>query len=625
MDNNISPTAELIKADTALNSFRDSGFSFEDTIGEYCDNSIQASATEFRVNWLLEQDGKKASQKKAISIAIADNGGGIAENLLPNCLTIGFGTRLNDRTGIGKYGVGFKLATLNQGKRLVVYSKPRFLQAAKHVSETDGSVSWTYAEPNKNGEIFKTYLDLDDILAGTQTQYSVEKCDGFPAEYAELMCDKDGNEYDNGCLFVLEKLDRFNERKSYAENIDQKFLDLVKFISRAFRIYIDNGLKVFIGEKQDTPVFPYDPSFEIENNYKEWLIDNRSKEEKNEVYDICKRLGVDVSFKGKTVESDEFPIDNFKVKWSVNLVPEITRLGEGFGGKDFYKKNDEYFNKLNIPDNEGKVSFLRQDREISYTVVPRLFPGGVERVDRYIGVTISFPADLDEYFQVRHIKRGAEPVDKLREKIKNALAKPIADARKEIRALWKVTNQEKQPKPSEGGDFSGGRTSAQESVKDVDISLPKGPAGSTVSAAQEHDELKKIAEEHGIKDPKEQEVFASKAKQSPIIAVERSWPGKGLIDIRHLTNTVVVYLNSNHPFIKKVYLPLKAALQDSSLPYNVSSTLKNAIDGIDLLLFAYAKAENQSMDPEEDFGVLREDWGKFASVYLKKMEEVDVR
>lgn len=624
MDNNISPTAELIKADTALNSFRDSGFSFEDTIGEYCDNSIQASATEFKVNWIIEQDGKKASHKKAISIAIADNGGGIAENLLPNCLTIGFGTRLNDRSGIGKYGVGFKLATLNQGKRLVVYSKPRYLIAKKHVNEADRSVSWTYSEPNVKGKIFRTYLDLDEIIAGEQTQYSVDECDAFPSEYVGLMKDKDGQEYTNGCLFILEKLDRFNERKSFAENIDQKFLDLLRFLSRAFRIYIDNGLKIFVGDKQDA-LLPYDPSFQLDNNYKEWLIEGRSKEEKNEVYEICKKLNVDVSFKGKVVEVDEFPIDGHKVKWSVFLVPEITRLAEGLGGEHFYKDGDNYFNKLNIPDNEGKVSFLRQDREISYTVVPRLFPSRIEKVDRYIGVTISFPAELDEYFQVRHIKRGAEPVDKLREKIKNALAKPITAARSEIRELWKITKQEKQVKPSEGGDFSGGRTSVQESAKDADVTLPKGPAGSTVSPAQEHDELKKIAEQNGISDPKEQEVFAAKAKQSPIIAVERSWPGKGLIDIRHLTNTVVVYLNSNHPFIKKVYLPLKAALQDNGLPYNISSTLKNAVDGIDLLLFAYAKAENQSMDPEEDFSVLREDWGKFASVYLKKMGEVDVR
>ena len=43
--------AELIKADTALRSFRDGGYILADAVGEMVDNSQQSGATKVRVDW----------------------------------------------------------------------------------------------------------------------------------------------------------------------------------------------------------------------------------------------------------------------------------------------------------------------------------------------------------------------------------------------------------------------------------------------------------------------------------------------------------------------------------------------------------------------------------------------
>jgi hypothetical protein len=59
-------------------------------------------------------------------------------------------------------------------------------------------------------------------------------------------------------------------------------------------------------------------------------------------------------------------------------------------------------------------------------------------------------------------------------------------------------------------------------------------------------------------------------------------------------------------------------------PHQMVSLMEKAADGIDLLFFAYAKAENQSQDPEEDYLMLREDWGKFTSVYARDRSKVSV-
>ncbi len=173
------------------------------------------------------------------------------------------------------------------------------------------------------------------------------------------MKDSNGRQYSNGTLFIIEKLDRFNERKSYAENIDQKFSDLSKFLARAFREYIDSGLKLFIGDNQSSPLLPYDPAFQIPNNHKEKIIDNKSKEEKEELNSIYKKLNVDTSFKGTEIEIGEFTIDGHKVFWSVYLAPKIVRLKEGFGGENLFRRGDGYLRSLNIVDNEGKISFLK--------------------------------------------------------------------------------------------------------------------------------------------------------------------------------------------------------------------------------------------------------------------------
>src|SRR5262245_686822 len=99
--------AELIKADTALRSFRDGGYHLGDAVGEAVDNSIQSGATVVRLDWEITEEeepptrkggrGKPKVKKQIERLAIADNGTGIPANILPNVLTIGFSTRYGSR------------------------------------------------------------------------------------------------------------------------------------------------------------------------------------------------------------------------------------------------------------------------------------------------------------------------------------------------------------------------------------------------------------------------------------------------------------------------------------------------------------------------------------------------
>jgi len=595
--------AELIKADTALRSFRDGGYILADAVGEMVDNSQQSGAKKIHINWEVKETegtgkGKNKGTKRQVEwFAMADNGSGIPAELLANVLTVGFSTRYGNREGIGRFGVGFKLASISQAKRIEIYSRPAFLKATK-TKTTDGREVWTPSEENKDGRIFMTYLDLDEIDSGTQGNYNAVEVDDFPEECVSMMEDNE-----TGTLIVWRNLDRLNHEESFAEKVDEKLSTLAFFLRRAYRLFIANGLEIYLNDSLE-PLSPYDPLFEVENSE-------------------ANKLAAGESMKGELVEAGKVNVNGYDVTWVVQLSPKVTRLysqGGGVRGPN----GPQQFKKLHIPDNEGKISFLRHGREISYTTIPKFLPGTVEDIYRYVGVQISFPPALDEYFQVKHIKRGAEPIEKLRQDLRKAIDKPFRTAIERIRKQWEEIRNET---PANPDDTSGGRQGPEEIVKKADDALPVGRAGQTMTPDEEDARLRQAASDIGIVDPVKQEKFVAQAKQQPVVALDVDIEGSGLLVIEHLTNTVVVRINRRHPFVKQIYKPLRDAIAPGAEEmdrHQVISMLGKAADGIDLLFFAYAKAENQSQNPDDDYEMLREDWGKFAKIYVRDRNKVSV-
>jgi hypothetical protein len=593
---------ELIKADTALRSFRDGGYVLADAVGEIVDNSLQSGATKLRLDWEVSEThtGKAKSQKTHRQldwVAVGDNGSGIPAAILANVLTVGFSTRYGSRDGIGRFGVGFKLASISQAKRLEIYTRPAFLKATKTRGE-DGRDAWTFSEANEDGRVFKTYLDLEAIDLGEQKDYRLEEVDEFPEECAHLMEDAD-----TGTLILWRNLDRLNHEQSFAEKVDEKLESLAYFLRRTYRVFINNGIELYL-QDNEKPLLPYDPLFEIDNPEATQLANGKP-------------------MKGEYVDSGKIVIDGHEVKWLVQLTPPITRLEEGGGGEDGPAGKGQ-FKRLHIPDNRGKISFLRHNREISYTTVPKFLPDGIDWVDCYVGIQIAFPPALDEYFQVKHIKRGAEPIEKLREALRKELKKPVTESRKRVRKLWLETKKDAPKKPD---DASGGRTGPEDIAKKADPGLPSGKAGLTVPPSEEEARLRQAAADVGIKDPVKQDEFIKHAKQKPMVALDVDLSGSGLLELEHLTHTVLVRINRRHPFVKQVYQPIRDAITaglEGMEPQQIVSLLEKAADGIDLLFFAYAKAENMSQQPDEDYGMLRDDWGKFAAVYVRDRSKMSV-
>ena len=134
---------ELIAADKALVSLRSSGHDYMSAVGEVVDNSLQANARHVRVRLFTTKKkiGKNAKATEVVErLAVGDDGDGMDVATLHNALKLGYSSRYNDRSGIGRFGVGAKLGGISHAKRIELYSRQ------------DAKAPW-----------LRTYIDLDEI------------------------------------------------------------------------------------------------------------------------------------------------------------------------------------------------------------------------------------------------------------------------------------------------------------------------------------------------------------------------------------------------------------------------------------------------------------------------------
>ncbi|MFE3109063.1 ATP-binding protein [Kitasatospora indigofera] len=557
--------ASLIQVDRALASMRDAGFDLTAAIGEPLDNSIEAEATLMRVRPTYGR-GKKTID----SILIADNGIGIDPQQMHHVLSMGYSTRYGQRQGLGRFGVGLKLAGLSLGERIDIYSK----QAS-------------------SPQIYHSYIDLQEIREGEQHYITTREVTGWPEEAAKLMTGRDETPFASGTLVVFGKIDRLSNGGTFGTSLDQKIAELRKFIARAYRTYIDTGRTFELDGKVTTL---HDPLF---------LRDNPRI--------ISQYKSADP--RGVVIDETDLNVDGHKVHVTVAVVPREFRPYSGAGGEVDHNGRDISEFQINA-DNTAKISILRNGREIYYDVVPRLLEGGRnDKVLRYVAIEVSFPAQLDEYFQVRNVKRGAEPVNKVRNDLRVWLKQPVIQALRQVRSDWKETETRKRLEDGE-------HTETMETAARVLASFPSGVAGRAATPADEEKVVQQAVMDlnlDSVDDAEKIERIREQIRTKPVTLMGAAWPGKELLVIDHLNSKAVVKLNLRHALFDQVYLPLKTLADEGAQsldPEEITDLARRSQAAFDHLLIAYARAEAQYEDPER-FDDLRTYWGMFTEALLK--------
>ncbi|HET6253248.1 MAG TPA: ATP-binding protein [Puia sp.] len=557
----------------ALQSLRDSGYTIEAALGEVIDNSIEADANNIYI-YLFKKENKKG-KKQVHEIAIVDDGKGMNDDILQHYPQIGFSTRYMRDDTIGKYGVGAKLAALNFGKCFEVWSRDSIEVKWKHV-----------------------YLDLEDMLeneeAGEQYYIPEPKSKDIPEGWTDSIKGKVGT------VVLWSKVDRLEEGR-HAISYDELESNLEKELSRIFRYFINGGIKIYVNDK---PLLAYDPLFIMNDSFADKIL-------KEQYIRVGPAEKIKDHYPARLIAEETIKIGPATAALRVTLYPREMTRQRFMGG-------DELAKKARVVENEGSISFVRKNREVSYTNVPRIFPRGVQEADRFIGIEVSFNPPLDSYFGVRNVKRGVEPHGELRAIIRNHLSKYLKIARKLLDQDWGDAEREHQEKYGE-------HNTVLKAAKAANETMPKGKAKGPESKAEENKVLNELAFDVVGNDESKKETYLNNIKDLPFVIESVNFPGTQFIDITHLSNKVIIRLNTRHRFYQEMWQPIKSISQQD--PNNISadeviSISKRTIEALTLLLITYGKAESMDENPDEKYRDLTNYWGQFLYTMMGKVKDI---
>jgi hypothetical protein len=575
-----------IEEDHLIESLRESDFDIPSAIGELIDNSIQAESKKIFISVEDINAGGKRKYRLIDKIICGDDGEGMEgspEGVLHKCIKLGFSTRFNNRDGVGRFGVGMTLAGIRFATKIEVFSK---LTRKK----------WYYVNFNIN--------DSDDITKGIAPPVQKE----LPNEYAKFV----GK--DHGTLVIWSGYDKHAEHDLHSITYDDNYHDeslnpygrLNHWLGRTFRKSIWDGVELYLNNKQ---VYSFDP-----------LYLNKTKNQ------FEKDKPADVMWKGKL----EWPIppklrknadveEKSTINITITLLPEVYRTKKGMGA--------EHFNKGRyIFENEG-ISVLRHNREVFYDHIPHFGPPEEKKLkfedpDRWWGCEIAFEPELDEYFTVKNIKRGALPVKALKE----ALYEKIYPVREDCRAIvskdWaKYENSDGKPlKPNELPNPH----KIIEKIVD-DVKLPQKPkAGMDLT----EDEKKKTLTEllQGLNEVEEAQ-WRARFEAQPFTIKDEFWRGDTFLYMTYFNGKAILQINNSNIFFEE-FRSIRAELQECKDPIKTIELAKRIQHMMEILLMALVRAR-QIYPDDETYQVkviwdsIMQNWGTFLATYTQAYKKVE--
>jgi Histidine kinase-, DNA gyrase B-, and HSP90-like ATPase len=213
------PTSFIVDESKFIFSAREVGYrSPGDAIAELVDNALQAQARTIKI--LTSIDHATRESGAAPEIAVFDDGKGMNANTLRKALQFGGTTRFNDRSGLGRFGMGLPSCSVSQARRVEVYT-------------------W-----DRSRDVIYSYLDVDDVAEGRTRQIPVRRLRALPAWARQ-------HSTAAGTLVVWRKCDRLTSNWSVGEN-DK----LSRQLGRIFRYFIWSGVKLFLNGSLIAPIDP---------------------------------------------------------------------------------------------------------------------------------------------------------------------------------------------------------------------------------------------------------------------------------------------------------------------------------------------------------------------------------
>ena len=546
-----------VSAGQALQSMRDSDFDCYSAYAEAIDNSIQANATEIHIVFKTEKK-TKGHYENITRVAFVDNGDGMAEKVIHNCLVLGYSSRYNDRSGIGRFGVGMTMGAIHECCLVSVYSRKElsqpWLKASLDISSSEES-SVLIAPPEETK--FPDWLEsIEPKKSGTAVVW--ERYD---------------RQVENGTKII-------NESKIY--------------FGRVFRKYIWKGVSIFVNGE---PLYAVDPLYVTTEKTK---FPN----------DMPATLASPITLPWLVpAELATEPGQTENITINLSLLPSDIRGNRGTGNRlDVTNRH--------IDRNQG-ISITRKGREVAYGAVP-YWPGDkswFDQIDRWWGCEIEFSPLLDRAFQVKNIKRGAVPVYELKKAIFDKINPTVKSYLESIRAQWDENDELANREKEDSGEHDTGHGPAEGIAKEKNYE--KTPIHVEDPEAAEQALLDKL---NADGDETREQALRNLWKSQPYSIEETTWRGNEFIELNPLGGQDVLLYNMSHPLMKKIKeITGKIELNSDDDSKVLAKQLRCVVD---LLLLSYVKGESKFDKKEdiEILEILRLNWGMYANTYIKAMD-----
>ena len=230
----------------------------------------------------------------------------------------------------------------------------------------------------------------------------------------------------------------------------------------------------------------------------------------------------------------------------MSLLPLEFRKKMGDGGSHEAKLRK-------IDRNEG-ISILRNDREVFFGHIPYIksdmgYGGEQERMKtRFIGIEISFDAELDEAFTVKNIKRGAVPVQELRDVLANLIRPTVKTQLEQISKDWKRQERETEALDT-GGDESAGILGGNRVTNSVVKPIARAIRMNVGANPKDENQVATIIAEKGAQ-PIEIELMRQRLQENKLTVVSTEWPGNTFMEMQHANAFKTLIYNNNSGFRK---------------------------------------------------------------------------
>lgn len=577
--------AKITNARLTIETLVHAGYrSTASALAELVDNSIEAKAQNIRIIALNKQTFiNKRTQNNIFELAVLDDGDGMSISSLTNCLSLGWGTRLDTREGLGRFGFGLKGASISQCRKITVYSWQGGIENCHSIE-----------------------MDINRIIEEDLEELPEPKPSRLPSQYKNIFAKIIG---ESGTLVRWEELGHVDVKKTAAliRRLDRE-------LCRIYRHFLDDDDSY--GKRRDIRVASVDvdgdevnEEFQLNANDPLYLLtpSNVPEFEDEAIFvEWEKMYNVPI----ETING----IGTVQIRSSVAR-PEIQKLG---GGSPVGK---------HCAVNTG-ISFVRAGREIDFGDF-----GYIDSYDprnRWWGVEIRFDPILDEIFgvtsnkqYVRNIKRHSE--NKREEHAETISfenldldfykAKGLVEINHHIEKL--VSEMMKVVKTRGGGTRTPTPNTPDTSeIVNEEIAPDTAPTQSEVEAANKSDALK-IVELTSIFQKSDDTLtyeealaLANKTINYKVDLVFDSWPGKLFLDIRFPANGAIGAINREHNFYEIFWEHLEKAEDPRGL------------QAMKVMLMAYVRAEDEMLRRHGGsyYEDLRDSWGSWCH---KLLEVVD--